>query len=134
VRVLMKTYFSVKIFLIILSEGNTAQQSLLRLLTSNSTSCRRNMITMKVSKPISRVVVPSNTVLTSHVLLAALRRLPTCTIEETIEELLEVLDCRYGNPDFETDSDFELETDEESFQTVVRLAGRGEQRTATVLS
>jgi hypothetical protein len=89
---------------------------------------------MKVSKPISRVVIPSSTVLTPRVLLAALQKLPTYKIEETIEGLLEVLDCRYGNPDFETDSDFELETDEESFQTVVRLAGRGEQRTATVLS
>jgi hypothetical protein len=78
---------------------------------------------MLAPKPVSRVVIPSNTVLTSRVLFAALGKLPTCQIERSVQGLLDVLDCRCGNPDLEADVDFEAEIEEESGQPVVRPNG-----------
>jgi hypothetical protein len=54
---------------------------------------------------LKRVIIPSSVVLTRTVLSGAMRKLPTDEIEATIDTLIEELDCRAGDPDFEPDSD-----------------------------
>jgi hypothetical protein len=55
-------------------------------------------------------------VLTPRVLVAALGKMATHEIEMAVEGLIEVLDRRQCDPDFEVDPDFEPDSDEESEQ------------------
>ena len=45
--------------------------------------------------------VPSSIVLTPHVLLGAMRKLPVDAIHNVIETLIDELNYRFGDPDFE---------------------------------
>jgi hypothetical protein len=63
--------------------------------------------TLSIRSSAGRIVIPSNLVLTPRVLLGALSKLPTPQIEYALEELVEVLYGRYGDPDLEGDPDSE---------------------------
>ena len=64
------------------------------------------------------MVIPSNTVLNLRALVSAFDRLSTQQIEKGIQELIDILDCRNGDPDLEVDVDFEPEIEEASAQLV----------------
>jgi hypothetical protein len=67
------------------------------------------MRSCKVKKPVR---LPIETTLTFYILVGALRKLPTVKIREAVHTLIEELDIRHGDPDFEPDPDFEAEPDE----------------------
>jgi hypothetical protein len=67
------------------------------------------MCPCKVKKSVR---VPIEATLTFRTLVGALRKLPSAEIREAIHTLIEELDIRYGDSDFESDPDFEHEPDE----------------------
>ena len=64
---------------------------------------------MRACKALKFVVVPSSVVLTPRTLLWAMRRLSTSEIGAAVEALINELDSRSGDSDFEVDSDAESE-------------------------
>jgi hypothetical protein len=54
-------------------------------------------------KAVRFVRVPSDLVLTPRVLLGAVRILPTADIQEVIDVLIDELNLRCGDPDFESE-------------------------------
>jgi hypothetical protein len=54
-----------------------------------------------MKRPASRVRVPSDLVLTPLVLFSAIRHLPTGEIERITDALIDLLDTRLGDVDFE---------------------------------
>jgi hypothetical protein len=74
----------------------------------HSSQCRRQTRAHKVT---SCIRLPSDLTLSPKVLGGALRKLPTASICEVIESLIEELNVREGDPDFELEPD-EMDIDE----------------------
>ena len=74
--------------------------------------------TLAVRSPARCVVLPGDTKLTLRVLIGALCKFPTPAIEDVVEMLIDVLDCRHGDCDLEIDVESEPDVIELSDQVV----------------